>query len=199
MSTLDEKTLHDLRPQLVRYLARLVGEAGADDVAQVTLAKAAAGAETFRGETSVRAWVFRIATHAALDWLRAERRTPLEQPPRGEPADPDDDRDELGAIDANQERALLREEMSACVQEHLARLPESYRLVLALSETQELLDREIADVLGCSTGAAKIRLHRARSALKEELERACSFYRDERDVLCCDRKAPDVLLPGRRR
>ncbi len=199
MSALDEKTLDDLRPQLVRYLARLLGAASADDVAQVTLAKAAAGAEALRAETSARAWVFRIATHAALDWLRAERRTPLAHAPGREPADPDQERDELGAIDADQERALLREEMSACVQEHLARLPESYRLVLALSETQELLDREIADVLGCSTGAAKIRLHRARAALKAELERGCSFYRDERDVLCCDRKTPDVVVPSRRR
>jgi AhpD family alkylhydroperoxidase len=46
----------------------------------------------------------------------------------------------------------------------------------------------LAAVLGVTVGTAKIRLHRARTRLKEELEKECSFYRDANNVLCCDRK-----------
>jgi AhpD family alkylhydroperoxidase len=82
----------------------------------------------------------------------------------------------------------VRAQMSQCVGELLSRLPEGYRTVLALSDCEELSDREIAAILGVTVGAAKIRLHRARTRLRQELERDCSFYRDDRNVLCCDRK-----------
>jgi alkylhydroperoxidase/carboxymuconolactone decarboxylase family protein YurZ len=78
--------------------------------------------------------------------------------------------------------------MSQCIGEVLTRLPESYRVVLGLSDCEELTDKEVAAVLGVTVGSAKIRLHRARARMKEELEGACSFYHDAENNLCCDRK-----------
>lgn len=71
----------------------------------------------------------------------------------------------------------------------LQRLPEGHRTILALSDCDELSDRDVAAVLGLTVGAAKIRLHRARARLKVELERECTFYRDPENVLCCDRRS----------
>lgn len=183
MATELETLLRESRPALVRFLARMVGEADAEDVTQTVMANAARAFSGFRGDSSPRTWLYRIATNAGRDLLRS-RVAPASE------AEATDATDELPdtSDQASQERRLLREEMNRCVAGLLDRLPESYRTVLALSDCEELSDAEIADIMGVSVGAAKIRLHRARARLKEELERCCSFYRDERSVLCCDRK-----------
>jgi RNA polymerase sigma-70 factor, ECF subfamily len=172
------------RPQLVRYVGRLVGEADAEDVVQIVLSKAASALSAFRGDASPRTWLFRIATNAAHDWNRAHRGA------AEEPLELANEEDEgtLGSEEASQERRLVREEMSQCVAEVLRRLPESYQVVLALSDCEELSDREVAEVLGASVGTAKIRLHRARAKMKEALERACCFYHDAENILSCERK-----------
>ena len=181
-----EPLVRENRPALVRYLGRLVGEADAEDVAQIALAKAAASVDGFRGEASPRSWFFRIATNAAHDWNRSR------QGAMSDPLPAEDEETPEGLFElAPQERQLVREQMSRCVGEILGRLPEPYQTVLALSDCEELSDREIAEVLGLTVGAAKIRLHRARTRLKEELERECSFYRDTENVLCCDRRQRD--------
>lgn len=171
------------RSALVRYLTRLVGDADAEDVAQTALTKASVAWGDFRGDASPKNWLFRIATHAAFDFMRS----------RGEhlhtslPTDDDDEPMELGE-DAAQERQLVREEMSTCVRGVLQRLPPGHQTILALSDCDELSDRDIATVLGLTVGAAKVRLHRARARLKAELTHECTFYRDPDNVLCCDKK-----------
>ena len=181
-----EKLAIENRPSLVRYLSRLVGEADAEDVAQIALTKASAAWGGFRGDASPKKWLFRIATNGAFDFLRSRGEfdhTPL-------PTDDGDTPPELGE-DAAQERRLVREEMSTCVRGVLQRLPQGYQTILALSDCDELSDRDIAAVLGLTVGATKIRLHRARTRLKGELERNCSFYRDPDNILCCDKKQAD--------
>lgn len=177
-----DSLVRQIRPQLVHFLARMVGNADAEDVTQATLSKASAAFSSFRGQASPRTWLFRIAANAARDWLRSHRQF--------EALDDDDETHEPAdsSEDASQERRLVREEMSKCVDELFARLPERSQTVLALSDCEELSDREIASILDVTEGAAKIRLHRARIRLKQELSAGCSFYRDDQNVLCCDRK-----------
>jgi RNA polymerase sigma-70 factor, ECF subfamily len=182
-----EPLVRENRQALVRYLGRMVGDADAEDVAQIALAKAAAARDSFRGEASPRGWLFRIATNAAHDWNRSRQGTKSDALPAEDEDTPD------GLIDdAAQERSLVREEMSRCVAGVLRKLPENYQTVLALSDCEELSDRDVAAAMALTLGAAKIRLHRARVRLKAELERECSFYRDTDNVLCCDRKQPVV-------
>ncbi len=176
--------VRECRPQLVRFLSRLVGEADAEDVVQIALSKAAQAFGAFRGEASPRSWLFRIAMNAGHDWNRARHAS--------EPLPTDDEEASELAEDAGQERRLVREQMGRCVGHILQKLPETYRTVLALSDCDELSDRELAAVLGATVGAAKIRLHRARTRLKDLLEQECTFYRDEANVLCCDRKQPQA-------
>ncbi|MGC4067179.1 MAG: sigma-70 family RNA polymerase sigma factor [Polyangiaceae bacterium] len=180
-----EILVRELRPQLVRYLTRVVGDADAEDVVQTVLSKASAARSEYRGEASPRTWLFRIATNAAHDWNRA-RRTARNLTAEVSVEDAEDDA--LSPDVSSQERELLRAEMSQCIGEVLARLPESYRTVLGLSDCEELTDKEVAEVLGVTVGSAKIRLHRARAKMKAELESACSFYHDAENNLCCDRK-----------
>jgi RNA polymerase sigma-70 factor (ECF subfamily) len=62
--------------------------------------------------------------------------------------------------------------------------------VILLGELRDLKDREIADALGITLEAAKMRLHRARGELRRVLGTSCDLYRDERNELACDRKPP---------
>jgi RNA polymerase sigma-70 factor, ECF subfamily len=179
-----ESIVRASRPQLVRFLGRLVGDTDAEDVVQIVLTKAHSSIAEFRGDASPRTWLFRIATNAAHDWNRARR------PSKVETIDPLEENE--GAIessdDPSQERQLVREQMSQCVNSVFNRLPESYQVVLALSDCEDLSDREVAEAINATVGSAKIRLHRARARLKEELERCCSFYRDADNTLRCDHK-----------
>ncbi len=61
-----------------------------------------------------------------------------------------------------------------------------------------LTNQEIAQALQLTVDTVKIRLHRARTRLKNELGTGCNFYRDERNELACDPK-PHVVFLHRRR
>lgn len=87
---------------------------------------------------------------------------------------------ETGEVDAGTvdkmpslERILMREEMYECFLDFLKDLQPDYRTVFVLSEFAEMKNREIADVLGLSLAAVKIRLHRGRTQLLQELRTHC--------------------------
>ncbi len=149
--------------------------------------------ETFRGESQLSTWIYRIATNAALDRLRqpavrhgGEKLLPVESI-----AEIKADEDiRTGELKPSTEQRLIRDEMNGCIREIIQTLPEQYRSVIVLSELEDLKDGEIAEILGLTLQAAKVRLHRARARLRKELAAACVFYRDERNELACDRKNP---------
>ena len=79
--------------------------------------------------------------------------------------------------------------MNACIREQVDKLPEKYRTVMILNSLEELQNQEIAEILGISIHAVKIRLHRARAMLKQILETQCRFYHNPlTGALACDRK-----------
>ena len=71
------------------------------------------------------------------------------------------------------EQRVMRKERYQCFRNFVENLPANYRTVIVLSELEELSNNEIADILGVSLDAVKIRLHRGRAMLLEELESHC--------------------------
>lgn len=190
-STSFDAIYRDYYPRIKRYLARVIGFDEAEDVAQEVFLKISRSLDSFRGESTMLTWVYRIATNAAMDRVRTPayraRLTSVlldESCEAGEGVNPVEDR-----ISPVEDRAI-RGEMSECVQGLVAELPDHYRTVLVLSETEGMKNNEIADVLGVSLETVKIRLHRARARLKAILEANCSFYRDPCNTLLCDIKRP---------
>ena len=90
------------------------------------------------------------------------------------------------------DRNLIIEQMNECIRGLVAKLPSEYRVVITLSEMEDLTNREIADILGISIDTVKIRLHRARAALKKEFEVGCNFYRDNRNEFSCETKTTPI-------
>lgn len=168
-------------PAIRRYVLSLVRDpVEADDLTQETFLRAHRRRHSLRDPSAALPWLYGIATNACLDRLRQRaRRAPSESgldPEAVSPPDP-----APGA-------ALLaeREEMSGCVQTFVGKLSDSYRAVLFLHDVNGLSSREIAELLGDSTGNVKIRLHRARKKLRVALESGCDFSTDERGTLVCE-------------
>jgi RNA polymerase sigma-70 factor, ECF subfamily len=192
----DFRTLYDeFAPRIRRYLTRLVGESEAEDLTQEVFARAHGAMRTRRGDSLVSTWLYRIATNAAIDRLRAASRrevavtasAPLEC--AGE-----EEREivsEGAALEAQEaERRVIRKEMRHCILDLVDRLPPVHREVILLGELRDFRDQEIADALGITLEAAKMRLHRARGELRKLLQASCDLYRDEENELACDRKPP---------
>ncbi len=190
----DFQSIHSsYNEKIRRYLARLVGEADSEDVAQEVFLKVNAGLNDFRGDSSLSTWIYRIATNAALDHKRRSLTGLQAQVADGDlTSNPAWEEDIAVDPGASPDRQLIRKEMNDCIKGVVDGLPENYRTVLILSDLEELTNNEIAEVLDISLETVKIRLHRARARLKKELERHCSFYKDERNELACDRKVSSL-------
>jgi RNA polymerase sigma-70 factor, ECF subfamily len=184
-----EAVHREFHPKVVHYLAGMVGEDDAADLAQVTMIKVAEHLAEFRGECALSTWIYRIATNVAIDRLR--QRTPERVPVHAESDDDPDEPDRSVPPELRQpsaESTAMRREMSACVREFVDRLPANYRTVLVLSDIEGFTDREIAEITGSSLETVKIRLHRARLKLRAALDQGCTIQRDDRNEVACDRR-----------
>jgi RNA polymerase sigma-70 factor (ECF subfamily) len=165
------------QPKILRYLTRLVGESEAEDLTQEVMIKVNAALPDFRGESQLSTWIYRIATNAALDRLRSPSyKRVLHNCSVNAETEVDDQSAWTEEKTPQVENQIFRNEMHECIQGFIQNLPENYRVVLVLSEFEELKDSEIATTLGISLGTAKIRLHRAKEKLKEELKANCETY-----------------------
>jgi RNA polymerase sigma-70 factor (ECF subfamily) len=177
-------------PSIRRYLATLVGSADAEDLSQEVFARAHAAAGSHRGEASLSTWIRRIATHVAIDHLRSPASRLVALAPLDQAEDAPPPRASERAAPPGQEQGLIRAEMRSCILELVHRLPAPYAEVILLGELRGLKDREVAAALGVTLEAAKIRLHRARAALRDLMLGSCDLDRDPDTGLGCDRKRP---------
>jgi len=174
------------------YLERMVGKIEAEDLAQEVFIKVDKGLKDFKGESRLSTWVYRIATNAALDKIKSrayrESRNKISLNTTCKETESEDAGILVAEESLSAEREAVRNEMNECIREFVDKLPGNYRTVIILSELKDLQNQQIADILGISLDAVKIRLHRARERLKAEFEAGCEFYYNEDNELACDRK-----------
>jgi len=128
------------------------------------------GLKNFKAQSTFSTWLYRIATNASLMKYRRRREghISLEQSQTVDGAVeplqiPDWSRQPLGELLDNETREVM--------QEGIAHLPEELRTVFVLRDIEELSNAEVAEVLNLSVAAVKSRLHRARIALRDRLNR----------------------------
>jgi RNA polymerase sigma-70 factor (ECF subfamily) len=165
IATGDATALHELHRrrsrELLAYLTSLCGDDQiAQELLQDTMLKAWRHAGDFRGDASVRTWLYAIARRTARDFLRTSR----------PPEVPDD---ELAAAPASRvdepEAVVLARADAAAVIDGFQALPAIHREVLLLVGYQGLSVRETARITGVAEGTVKSRLHHARRALAVQL------------------------------
>jgi len=194
-----QKIYEDFHQRISNYLERMVGSNEAEDLTQEVFVKVSKGLNDFKGQSRLSTWIYRIATNAALDKIQSrafrENKTTMSLQVAHEQTDTDDGGLPAAETSLSAEREAVRNEMNECIREFVDKLPGNYRTVIILSEIKDLKNQEVADILGLSLDAVKIRLHRARARLKAEFESGCDFYHNEDGQLACDRKSREDEEP----
>jgi RNA polymerase sigma-70 factor (ECF subfamily) len=181
-SALAPQELDAHRRELTAYCYRMLGSGfDADDAVQETLVRAWKASDTFEGRSSVRSWLYRIATNVCLDMLRARQRRarPMELGPSRPPVDASleiflpegswvspiaDDRVlplEADPAQLAEERETIRLAFIAALQH----LPARQRAALVLCEVLRWQASEVAELLETSVAAVNSALQRARATL----------------------------------
>ncbi len=140
--------------------------AEAEDLAQDAFLQVFRKLSSFRGDSALSTWLYRIAVNTVLMHFR--RKTPcrisLDEPIRGQD-DSKSTRREYGMRDGRLDGAVTRVALTRAISE----LPEGYRAIFLLHEVEGYQHREIAALLGCSVGNSKSQLHKAKLRIRDFL------------------------------
>jgi RNA polymerase sigma-70 factor, ECF subfamily len=152
---------------------RLMGDRqDAEDQAQEVFLKIYRNIKHLDEPATITAWVDRITVRTCLDALDKRKRRPRIQPlvmqdePDAEPRYADE-------RTPTPEEAALRRELQRCLERTLAELDDAGRAAIVLRDIEDRPYNEIGEALGIGLSAVKMRIHRARIAFQQALERIC--------------------------
>ncbi|MFH8659918.1 sigma-70 family RNA polymerase sigma factor [Streptomyces afghaniensis] len=174
------------RTELTGYCYRMLGSSfEAEDAVQDTMVRAWRSYDKFEGRSSLRSWLYRIATNVCLDMLTAGNKrarpmdltesTPLAQAaltPRPDNTwlEPMPDARVLPTTGDPAEAAIAKESVRLAFMAALQKLPAKQRAVLILREVLAWKASEVAELLGTSVASVNSALQRARATLAERQE-----------------------------
>lgn len=153
---------------------RLMGNRqDAEDQAQEVFLKVYRGIKSLDEAATLTTWIDRITINACYDALAKQKRRPATT--QLAPTD-DENADEPQYADMQMptpEEAALRREVRHCLERTLAKLDRDARAALILRDIDDRPYQEIVDLLGVGLSAVKMRIHRARLAFQEALDKVC--------------------------
>lgn len=170
-----EEIYRDHGTKILNLAYRMTGrEETARDLTQDIFIKVYENMETFRGESQVYTWIYRIAVNHILNYLKKSQRRrwislmdkPLAEALKEEQIDPAFwGRSGPPAPDRKLEKAEREKIIWAMVQS----LPPKYRAPFVLHRYEEMSYKEVAEAMGISLSALETRIHRAKKMLIEKL------------------------------
>ena len=150
--------------RLYSVACRVVGNpADAEDLLQEIFLAAHRKLDSFRGESALGTWLYRLAMNLCLDHLRSRATR------SGQLTDALDD--EHGLDDSGSRRLAERTVARMDLERAMAQLPEGCRTAFVLHDVEGLEHREVAEVLGIAEGTSKSQVHKARMRLRAMLGR----------------------------
>ena len=145
--------------RLYSVALRLLGNASdAEDLLQEIFLAAHRKLDTFRGESALGTWLYRLATNLCLDYLRSRA---------GRSSQITDALDDAPGLFDSATSTLAEQTVTKMdLERALARLPEGCRAAFVLHDVQGLEHREVAEILGIAEGTSKSQVHKARLKLR---------------------------------
>lgn len=151
-----ELLYHQYKRRVFGIIHRIVGASDAEEVAQEVFVRIFRALGSFRGESALSTWIYRLTVNAALSYVAKRSR-------RNEVGD--EALIALPAEAAPQTDPGLRNRIEVA----LAQLPAGYRAILVLHDVEGLSHEECAEILDCRIGTCKSQLHKARARMRELL------------------------------
>jgi RNA polymerase sigma-70 factor (ECF subfamily) len=147
--------------QVYNYMLRMVNDAaGAEDVMQEVFLAVWKGSHKFQQRSTPKTWIYRIAYHQAISWLRSH-------PKKQSSFDIGDEYED----DNSPEEAAIASGQSYLVRKAINQLPLKHRSVIELVFVQDMSYSEIAEVLDCPIGTVKSRMTYALRTMNQILSR----------------------------
>lgn len=153
--------VHQTHRGVFTLVARIVGDReDAADITQEVYVRVWKGIRRFRGDAAFATWLYRIAANTALSYMKRRSRG-------GTPMDPMELPEAQPVVDAAEGHAD-----ADLLERALRRLSEEARTAVVLKDVYGWSCKEVADMMGSTEGAIKVRLFRARQRLADELATA---------------------------
>jgi RNA polymerase sigma-70 factor (ECF subfamily) len=151
-----EMLYHQFKRRVFGMAHRIVGSSDAEEVAQEVFVRVFRGLGSFRGDSALSTWIYRLTVNASLSHLakRGRRQEVGEEGLTEVPAPPVTERDSA---------------LASRIEAALGRLPAGYRAILVLHDVEGLSHEECAAILECRIGTCKSQLHKARGRMRELL------------------------------
>jgi RNA polymerase sigma-70 factor, ECF subfamily len=152
---------------LYNFCLRMLGQSeDAADVAQETFVQLYSHLARLDEREPIAPWLFRVARNRCIDLIRRRRTVPLGMP--------DDSDERMSAVDVADDEPLPdelaeRADLQRLLAQAIATLPPAYAEVVSLRYAGERSFAEIAQILDCDEGAARVRFHRAKALLRRQL------------------------------
>jgi RNA polymerase sigma-70 factor (ECF subfamily) len=168
------------RPRLKSFLLRLTASVqDAEDIVQDTFIRASSRLDTFRGESSLKTWIFAIANNLAKDNLRVQTRwtenaTDITKEAALGSKDFFSEAMHIAAT-SPQGQFEIKEHISLCLTCITKSLPLEQQICLFLKEIYEFKTSEITQILDTTEAMVKYYLHSARSKMTAVFESRCSL------------------------
>jgi len=153
-----EALYHQYKRRVYALVYRIVGLSDAEEVSQDVFVRVFRGLGSFRGDSQLGTWIYRLAVNAALTHVSKRSR-------RAEVPDGAEVLEEIAAPAV----AMKDPRLAARVEAALALLPPGYRAILVLHDVEGLSHEECAAILDCRVGTSKSQLHKARAKMRELL------------------------------
>jgi len=158
-----DRIFEEFSAPIYNYVLRMVGDADrAADITQDTFIKAYRKLDSLTDDTSLKAWLYRIATNTAIDEMRRRKFTVRMDDDQQPHAERPDHR-------PGPEAQVISSQLDERIQRALLRLKPNHRQCLLLSDLEDMSGQQIGEVMGLSYGAVRTLLCRARGEMRRQL------------------------------